>query len=238
MNSPFLDIVRSKGISDENGIDLDEYCELTDSVIRLVEGSDPVLLDELLGMVSCNISDHISRLLEDIYLKLEMSSYIAVIKKHLFSDNEWRVRTVLELIEVCESEEFLYLLNTDLILESNFASNYINSMVNLHSQSTSNVGKDLLLKGYDSNINIRTKYNIKRLFQNKFNVDLPEYEGFVDYHHEFAMKRLSSITEQARKDFRNKKFRSVICSLSQYKSDDLSPLGKKLLKLAIKENRG
>jgi len=238
LNSPFLDIVRSKGISDENGIDFDEYCEMSDSVIKLVECSDSILLDELLGMVSYNISDHIFRFLEDICLKLETTSYIAVIKNHLFSDNEWRVRTVLDLIGVCEREEFLDLLNSDLILESKFPSNYIDSLVNLHSQYTSSIGKDLLLKAYDRNINIRTKYNIRRLFQNKFNVELPKYEGFVDYHHEFAMKRLTSVTESARKDFRNKKFNSVIRSLSQYTSDDLSPLGKKLLKLAIKESRG
>ncbi len=235
LSNRFLQVVRAQGISEESGIDYEEYITYLDCVDELIGAKRSEYLDELLSMVDKPTSDHISILLEDIFNTLKLQNSINCIEKHLFSDNKWRVRTVLDLLEICSKEVFLNLLNTDQILKSCFASNYVDTFVALHCEYESDIGKEILLEAYNSNISVKTKYNIRNLFKTKFKIDLPIYEGFIDYQKEIALKQVSSITESARLDFRNKKYRSVIRKLSQFQESELSPLGKKLLKLANKE---
>ncbi len=65
LSNRFLQVVRSKGISEDSGIDYEEYITYSTYVEEVIVSKNPEYLDELLNMIDKPISSHISKLLED-----------------------------------------------------------------------------------------------------------------------------------------------------------------------------
>jgi hypothetical protein len=232
MSEHFVKLINQKGISYDNGIGYDEYLDCNEEVSALIQCKASETLSLLLDKTNdCN-SDHISRLMEDLCDQIATEELMTLFDTHLFHENEWRVRSVLDLIVLCRRPEFVALLVNHDILQTQYSTRYVWALVELLKEYESNPGIAILTQAYESEIGEHVKYEIRELFREKFDFTLEKYDGFIDHKRNHLLAVMPSIIEDARVNFRNQKYKSVVKHLSKFDIKDLSPVGKKLLDMA------
>jgi hypothetical protein len=232
MNEHFVDLINQKGISYDTGIGYDEYIDCNDEVSALIQCKALETLSLLLDKTNDCTSDHISRLMEDLCDQVPTEDLVTLFDVHLFHENKWRVRSVLNLIVLCRRPEFVELLVSHDILNFQYSPQYVWALVELLKEYESSAGMAILKTAYENDIGEHVKYEIRELFRQKFDITLDKYDGLIDHKRKHLLAGMPKVIEDARVNFRKQKFKVVVKQLSKFDAKDLSPVGKKLLEMA------